>query len=311
MSTSAEPKKRKTAKDKLRGAVEQSVSVLDRPKSEDDQATVHTIETEGVRKGLKRNRDYGDIALELIQPDPEQVRRVDTTSESFEELVASVREHGVLEPITVRWMPDEQHFQIITGERRYQAAKRAGLKTLPAVRKDVDDTNKAIHQLVENLQRENMNPVDEAKAFRRYLAATKSTQNDLAKKIGKSKTYVSVVMGLLEKLNRDEQEELAKVSPAKLPGKSLILEALRADDQQLRLQILRGEFTRQEARSLVKKTKPAGIEGKPKKFTRRFDKLQKSEATVAVTFPKPRASDDEILTALQDAVKQQKKLMRG
>ena len=107
-----------------------------------------------------------------------------------------------------------------------------------------------------------MNPVEEAKAFHRYLAATKSSQSELAKRIGKSKSYVSRIMSLLEKLNRKEQEEEAKVAPAQLPGKNLILEALRADDQKLRLQILRGQYTRDQARSLVKRTKLVGVEGR-------------------------------------------------
>jgi ParB/RepB/Spo0J family partition protein len=222
---------KKTAKDRMRSMVESAVSVLDekkRPAAELDET--NTLEDAAVRTTLKRNRSYGDLEIEKIRPDPDQVRKVDTSSESFAELLASVREHGVLEPITVRWLEEQKLYQVVTGERRYLASQRAGLKTIPAIVRDVDDTTKAVHQLVENLQRENMNPIDEARAFHRYLAATQSSQDDLAKRIGKSKTYVSRMMSILEKLTRDEQEEIGRVAPAQLPGKSVIIEALRLED---------------------------------------------------------------------------------
>jgi hypothetical protein len=118
---------RKKAADRLRGAVEASVAVLDekkRPAAE--LAPASSLEDAAVRTTLKRNRSYGDIDLGLIRPDPDQVRRVDTNNESFAELLASVREHGVLEPITVRVIDHDGKvpYQIVTGERRYQAAVR-------------------------------------------------------------------------------------------------------------------------------------------------------------------------------------------
>ena len=146
------------------------------------------------------------------------MRVVNTSDEAFQGLVASIKEHGVIQPITVRFLAKNKppRFQIITGERRYQAATRAGLKTIPVVIRDLDDTLKSIHQLVENLQREDLNPIEEARAFQRYLAATNKTQAQLAQEIGKSKGYVSRILTLLERLTMVEQEELAKVSPAKL-----------------------------------------------------------------------------------------------
>lgn len=301
MPPAADERKRKTAKDRLRGAVQQNVAVLDEKKVPDNMFPAHTIEDERVRTALKRNRNYGDLPLDIITPDPEQVRIVDTASDSFQELVDSVREHGVLEPITVRWIEAAQHFQIITGERRYQAAKRVQLETIPAIVKDVDDTQKAVHQLVENLQRENMNPIEEARAFHRYLAATGATQRDLAKKIGKSPAYVSGVMSLLEKLDRREQEEIAKVPPAERPGKSLIYEALRTEDAEIRLSILRGQLTRSEAREIVQRAERKRPVGRPKFYVKRLA-LEQQDATVTITFRKAEVTDEEIEKALMEAL---------
>lgn len=295
----ADLKKKRPRKDALDGAVAEIVGVLDESRPPEEGGPESTIESAVVREALKRNRSYGDLPLKYIEPDPDQPRRVDTNSESFSELVASVKQHGVIEPITVRFVPEKNAFRIITGERRYRAAKKAGLDAIPAIVRDVSDTDKAVHQIVENLQRENMNPVDEAKAFRRYLAATGGSQDQLAKRIGKSKAYVSQVMSILEKLTVEEQEEVARVSPAKLPGKSLILEALRLDDVETRSRILRGELTRHEAREEVRK-RTTKRPGRPKRHTTRV-RLE-SGATVTVTLPSSEATQEEVLRALEDAV---------
>jgi ParB family chromosome partitioning protein len=292
-----------SGKDRLRERVSSVVSVLDQEKADVESDLIQTIENPSVRAALQRNRQYGDLPLELIEPDPVQVRRVDTRGEAFRELVDSVREHGVIEPITVRWLPERKTFQIITGERRFRAASQLHLKTIPTIVRDLSDTDKAIHQLVENIQRENMNPVDEAKAFQRYLAATGEERQELARKIGKSKAYVSQVMSLLEKLTVEEQEDLASISPAKLPGKSLMLEALRVDDVETRRAILRGELTRQEARQRVEEKRRPAQPGR-KRFAMQTFKIEDPEATVTVRLKQAESSPDLIAKALASAFNQ-------
>jgi ParB/RepB/Spo0J family partition protein len=292
--------KRTSAKDRLRERVSSVVSVLDQERAGDESDLIQTIENPEVRAALQRNRQYGDLPLELIEPDPVQVRRVDTHGEAFKELVDSVREHGVIEPITVRWIPERKLFQIITGERRFRAASQLQLKTISTIVRDLSDTDKAIHQLVENIQRENMNPVEEAKAFQRYLAATGEERQELARKIGKSKAYVSQVMSLLEKLTVEEQEDLAAVSPAKLPGKSLMLEALRVEDPETRRAILRGELTRQEARQQVDEKRRSPQPGRKRFATQTFTSTD-PEATVTVRLKQPELDSDLVLKALANA----------
>ena len=296
----SEAAKKRTNKDKLKALVDQNVAVLDEERELEEGVLSSTIESARVRQALQRNRQYGDLPLALIDPDPEQVRQVRTDGESFGELADSIREHGVIEPISVRWIPSAERFQIITGERRFRAAREVGLETIPAIVRDLSDTKKAIHQLVENIQRENMNPVEEAKAFRRYLAATGQQMQELAKEIGKSKAYVSQVMALLEHLSLEEQAELEAVSPAKLPGKSLILEALRTDDPEIRGDILAGRLTRREARKKVaKKVKVAP--GRKRYATKTFT-IEEPAASVTVRLKQPDLDRSQVLEALEAAL---------
>jgi ParB-like chromosome segregation protein Spo0J len=194
-------------------------------------------------------------------------------------------------------------FQIISGERRYQAATRAGLKTIPVVIRDLDDTLKSIHQLVENLQREDLNPIEEARAFQRYLAATNKTQAQLAQEIGKSKGYVSRILTLLERLTMAEQEELAKVSPAKLPGKSLIYEASGIKDPKTRLSILRGELTREQGREKVSTFKKKPLGGRPRSVRQQFTQLPNNPVKITASYPKG-TTLDQVLEALIQARKE-------
>lgn len=303
---SANPRKKQSARDRLRGMVDTHVSVLDQERPAGPSDLASTIENADVRVALRRNRQYGDLPLEMIAPDPEQVRRVDVAGDAFRELVDSVREHGVIEPITVRWMEEIGLFHVVTGERRFRAAKQLGLETIPAIVRDLSDTKKAVHQLVENLQRENMNPIEEAKAFRRYLAATGHTMQQLAKEIGKSRVYVSQIMSILEKLTREEQDELGQRQTSDLPGKSLVLEALRLDDAKTRYAILSGNLTVREAREKVKAEKQAPTPGRKKFATKTFT-LQEPAATVTVRLKQPKLDEDLVLEILRSAVKAQAK----
>lgn len=304
------PRTSSANKKRLEALVAERVKVLEQPRAADGPAP-SALERDGVRTKLRLNRAAGLLALETVRPDPGQPRTVDTASEKFRELVASVREHGVLEPITVRHIEDGDFFQIITGERRFRAASEVGLKEIPAIVRDIDDTTKAIHQLVENLQREDMNPVEEAAAFRRYLAATGESQDQLAARIGKSKTYVSQILAIDSQLTRQEKTQLASVSPAKLPGKSLIYEALQASDPRIRAAILSGQLKRWEAREAVSKTKPKAEAGRSRTFSRTF-RAAEIAATVTVRFDKKKnASREDILDALDAARAELKRELRG
>ena len=301
MSVDNQTKPKKPSK--LERGVVNRIGILDRDASAaTEEVAFHPIQSPAIRLALKKNRSMGDLDLSQIDPDPKQVRQVKTDTEAFRDLLSSIREHGVIEPITVRWIKETQRFQIITGERRFRAAKEAGLERIPAIIRDVDDTKKAIHQLVENIQRENMNPIEEAKAFKLYLAATGKQKQVLAKELGKDKSYVTKTMALLEKLSREEQQVLASVATSQLPGKSLIYEVLASDNPELRMAVLKGQLTIKQLRERVERKTPARA---TVRFVTKTFRLTSPEATVTVRLKGQELDDSAVTEALRNALSEQ------
>jgi len=134
------------------------------------------------------------IALERILPNPHQPRRVFAEQE-LSELAESIRQHGVIQPITVRARGDA--FELVVGERRLRAAKLAGLEEIPAMVKELSDLESAEISIIENLQREDLNPLEEAAAFSRLLSELGYTQEKIAARLGKSRPHVANTLRLL------------------------------------------------------------------------------------------------------------------
>ena len=138
------------------------------------------------------------VDLDLLEPSPYQPRRI-FDDNCLVDLVASIKEKGVLQPLLVRRNPkNTQFFEIIAGERRFRASKIAGLKQVPVIIKDFDDKTTLEVALIENLQREDLNPLEEAEGYRRLMAEFQYTQEELSKVIGKSRSYVANMMRLLD-----------------------------------------------------------------------------------------------------------------
>ncbi len=149
---------------------------------------------DAAQSGDKRVRE---IPVEKIAPNPYQARKAFKES-ALNELVDSIRQSGILQPLAVRPMKDGSgRFELIAGERRLRAAKKAGLKTVPVIARDVGDREMSVLSLVENLQREDLNPIDEAEGYRRLIAEFKLTQEDAASRVGKSRSAVANVLRLL------------------------------------------------------------------------------------------------------------------
>lgn len=135
-----------------------------------------------------------DIPIKDLVPNPNQPR-VHFDEESLSDLSASIREIGVLQPLLVRQMPDGS-FQLIAGERRWRAAQRAGLLTVPAVVKTTDDMTSVEQALVENLHRQDLSPLEEASAFQQLIDDFGLTHDDVAKRVGKSRSSVTNALRL-------------------------------------------------------------------------------------------------------------------
>jgi ParB family transcriptional regulator, chromosome partitioning protein len=136
-----------------------------------------------------------EIDIDRIIPNPDQPRfRMD--EQKLEELSASIREHGVLQPILVR--PCGNGYQLVAGERRLSAAQRAGLLKIPAIVRQIPDDRLLELALIENIQREQLNPIEEAQACQRLLEELKVTQEELAQKLGKDRSTVANSLRLIK-----------------------------------------------------------------------------------------------------------------
>lgn len=136
-----------------------------------------------------------ELKISELRPNPYQPRKV-FDAEKLQELANSIKEHGVFQPIIVK--KSIKGYEIIAGERRYKASQLAGKETIPAIVRDFTDENMMEIALLENLQRENLNSIEEATAYQKLLASLKVTQEELANKLGKSRSHITNMLGLLE-----------------------------------------------------------------------------------------------------------------
>ncbi len=166
-----------------------------------------------------------EIGVDLIEPNPQQPRTRFAESQ-LEELARSIRANGVVQPIVVRRHGDR--YQIIAGERRWRASQRAGLQKIPAVVKDIPDEKLLELALVENIQRQELNAIDEANAYRKLIDHIGLTQEMLSERVGKERTAIATTIRLL-KLPNDIQRLITEGRLSAGHGRALLL----ADDHRV------------------------------------------------------------------------------
>lgn len=143
----------------------------------------------------KTNDSIVEISLSDLRANPYQPRK-NFDEEALKELSDSIKEHGVFQPIIVK--KSIKGYEIIAGERRVRASKLAGLTTIPAIIKDFSDEEMMQIALLENLQRENLTAIEEAKAYKSIIDASNITQDELARRVGKSRSHITNMLGLLK-----------------------------------------------------------------------------------------------------------------
>lgn len=168
---------------------------------------------------IPENKKIQDLSLDKIEPNQFQPRR-QFSDDSIKELAQTIKKDGLLQPIVVR-KKAEDSYEIIAGERRYRAVKSLGLEKIPAIVKNMEDEQAASLALIENLQRENLNPIDEAKAYVNLMKINDLTQTKLAQEMGKSQSYVANKMRLL-KLTPKVQSYLVSGEISARHGRALI-----------------------------------------------------------------------------------------
>lgn len=215
------------------------------------------------RNEIPKNKQIQDLPLARIHPNRFQPRHA-FSSESIDELAQTLREEGLLQPIIVR--EDGEEYEIIAGERRFRAAQSLGWEKIPAIVNNLSDQQTASLALIENLQREDLNPIDEATAYENLMELNSLTQAQLAKDIGKSQSYVANKLRLL-KLDPQIQEALASGAITARHGRALL--ALSSDQQKQALeQILSDKLNVKQTEELVAKLleEPAKPKEKRKVF---------------------------------------------
>jgi len=239
------------------------------------------------------------VPIEQVDPNPDQPRQV---MGDLSELMASISEKGIIEPLIVR----QRHgrFQIVAGERRYQAAVRLALTEVPVVIRDVDDSELLEIALVENLQRKDLSPFEEAEALHTLVQDHGFKHEDLARRLGKSRPSITESLSL--SAMPEDVRELCRL--ADIGSKSLLLQVVRQGDHKKMIalveQITRGArpATRERARAVAAK----GKAGRPKAFVFSYIPPAKS-FNLSLKFKKSKVKRDEIITALIEIIEDLKR----
>ncbi len=168
---------------------------------------------------LDDGRRVYELPIDQISPNTKQPRMV-FDNEGLEDLVASIKEHGVLQPLIVR-KQGEGDYELIAGERRLRASKLAGLDTVPAIAREAGEQEKLELAIIENVQRRNLNPMEEARAYAQLKEEFDLTQDEVAKRVGKSRSQIANIIRLLD-LEPEIQEALSNGKISQSNGRTLL-----------------------------------------------------------------------------------------
>ena len=241
------------------------------------------------------------VPIDQIEPNPDQPRQV---MGDLSELMASINEKGIIEPLIVRQRGSR--YQIIAGERRYQAGVRVGLRELPVVLREVDDTEIIEVALVENIQRKDLGPFEEAEAMSSLATKCGYTHEDLAKRLGKSRTTITESLALAEMPS--EVRNLCRL--ADISSKSLLLKVVRQQSPEKMIALIEqltrdsqgAAVTREQARRATVKPKP----GRPKAFVFQYRAPTKT-FNLRLQFKKSDVDRGEVIAALEAIIQDLRK----
>ena len=234
------------------------------------------------------------VAIEDIDPNPNQPRQV---MGDLSELMASIAEKGIIEPVVVRQRG--RRFQIVAGERRYQAAVQVGLREIPIVIREVDDNEIIEIALIENIQRKDLTPFEEAEALQSLGSRCGYTHEDMARRLGKSRTSITESLSLNNM--PDEVKNLCRL--ADISSKSLLLEIVRQGDPQKMIALVEKISSGGATREAVRKETAKPKAGRPKAYVFSY-KAPTKAFRLQLRFTKSRVDRDEVIEALQAIIKE-------
>ena len=256
-------------------------------------------ERKGIREGTKGLSGARIIDISRIKSDPNQPRK-SLNQKSLNELAESIKKHGLLQPISVEYIEQEDCFKIINGERRYKAAKLTGIQELPCIIKYIDKHVRLIHQLIENIQRQDLPPLEESESIQALINKKRMenpnySQREASRELGLPKSYVNEMLTLL-KLPKDIKESVR--TSDSVPKSLLLLLIRQSDEKNIRSfyrQIKEGKLTVREAKTKLTKSKDK--KGRPKYYEYKF-KSPKNEFVLKIKFRKSEVGQSEITNAL-------------
>jgi ParB family chromosome partitioning protein len=222
------------------------------------EQTAEKGESKGGRNDEGSNTGISYISIDEIKPNVAQPRQY-FSEESLDGLASSIEKHGMIQPIMVRG--GKSGYELIAGERRWRAARKAGLKEIPAIIKEVSEEENALFAIIENMQREDLNPMEEAQAYRGIIDDHGLTQDEVAKSVGKSRSYVANTLRILN-LPKKVREYIAE---GKLSaGHANAIGAVQGDDAKRTLadQIVREGLSVREAEALAAVANGNGVKSK-------------------------------------------------
>jgi ParB family chromosome partitioning protein len=201
----------------------------------------------------QRKESTSEVDIDLIEPNPEQPR-TNFAAEQLEELAASIRANGIVQPVVVR--ERNGRYQIIAGERRWRAAQIAGLRRVPAAIRNIPDDKLLELALIENIQRQELNPIEEANAYRKLIENVGLTQEQVAERVGKERTLITTTMRLL-RLPNEIQRHIINGKLSLSHGRALLM----ADDANIQRAVanlaIDKEFSVRETERAVKRAAAA------------------------------------------------------
>ena len=231
------------------------------------------------------------VPIEQLDPNPNQPRQA---MGDLSELMASISEKGIIEPLIVRQR--DERFQIIAGERRYQAASQVGIHEVPVVIRDVDEGEIIEIALIENIQRKDLTPFEEAEALQSLGDSFSHTHEELARRLGKSRTSISESLTL----NSMPEEVKSLCRLADIASKSILLQVARQPNQDAMVELVEkitraGGLTRAETRKMAVKPRS----GRPRAYVFNYAAPSKS-FRLQLKFKKAKVEKAELIEALEE-----------
>jgi ParB family chromosome partitioning protein len=241
------------------------------------------------------------VPLSEIEPDPAQPR---SSMGHLDDLIGSIRDKGVLEPLLVRRHPaagagSDKAYLIISGERRFQAALAAGLYEVPVIELDVSDQEALEIALIENLQRKDLTPFEEAEGYRTLAERYQYTHEQIAESVGKSRVVITESLGLLQMPPRVRDA----VQALGVASKSVLLEILKAKSEEEMIQLLERVSSLGMSRDDLRRRSRGAASSRRKPFVFSFKSPDKSYR-LNLSFRRSTVDRQDLITALQEILQQ-------